>query len=274
MASTGAGQTATAPRPRPDHAGETGTARPSEAALAWRQYRLERRMFWRNPSAAFFNFMLPLLFLALFGAIFSDQQDLDVIVPGIAGMAVLATTFSALAFNMTFLREQGVLKRMRGTPLPSGSYLVAIAANAVTNAAIQITIITVAGRLFFGVGWPKDWLALVVFVALGVVCFASLGVAFSHAIPNFDSAPAYVNAVFLPLIFISGVFYDADNAPAAIKDVAQVLPLKWVIDGLSGAMVTGKGLGSNVTALLVVGAWAALGIVLAVRGFSWEQHRE
>src|SRR4030081_2427605 len=97
---------------------------PSLAGMTWRQYRLERKMFWRNPSAAFFNFLLPLLFLGLFGAIFSShQKDLDVIVPGIAGMSVMSTTFSALAFNMTFLREEGVLKRMRGTPLPSGIYL-------------------------------------------------------------------------------------------------------------------------------------------------------
>src|ERR687886_1323896 len=125
---------------------------PDAARLAWRQYRLERRMFWRNPSAAFFNFLLPLLFLALFGAIFaSDQQNLDVIVPGIAGMSVMSTTFSALAFNLTFLRELGVLKRMRGTPLPSGAYLGGVAANAVTNTALQIAIILVAGKVLFGV---------------------------------------------------------------------------------------------------------------------------
>jgi ABC-2 type transport system permease protein len=240
--------------------------------LGWRQYRLERRMFWRNPSAAFFNFLLPLLFLGLFGAIFSsNQKNLNVIVPGIAGMSVMSTTFSALAFNMTFLREQGVLKRIRGTPLPAGSYLGAIAASAVTNTAIQITIITVAGKVFFGVDWPRHGLELVVFVAAGVVCFASLGVALSHAIPNFDSAPAYVNAVFLPVIFISGVFYDANRAPKLIKDVAEALPLKYVIDGLSGAMVTGKGLGSNLTALGVIGLWGAIGVWFAVRGFSWEQ---
>ena len=241
---------------------------------AWRQYRLERRMFWRNPSAAFFNFLLPLLLLALFGAVFADDQGtLDVIVPGIAGMSVMSTTFSALAMNLTFLREQGVLKRMRGTPLSSGSYLAGIAGNAVTNTAIQLVIITVAGKVLFGVDWPRDLLALAVFAVAGVVCFAALGVAFSHAIPNFDSAPAYVNAVFLPVIFISGVFYDADNAPAFLKDVAEVLPLKHLIDGLSGAMVTGEGLGGNSVALLVIAAWGAAGIALAVRGFSWEQKR-
>src|SRR5438067_3729242 len=133
-------------------------------ALAWKQYRLERRLFWRNPSAAFFNFLLPLLFLAFFGAIFhSNQHELNVIVPGIGAMAVMSTTFTALAYNMVFLRERGVLKRIRGTPIPGISYLLGIAGNAVTNPAVQIAIITGAGRAFFGFGWPRDVRAVVVF---------------------------------------------------------------------------------------------------------------
>jgi len=244
-------------------------------SAAWRQYRLERKMFWRNPSAAFFNFVLPLVFLALFGAIFSDDQsDLEVIVPGIAGMAVMATTFSALAMNITYLREFGVLKRIRGTPLPTSAYLAGIAGNAVTNTVVQVGIITVAGSVVFGLDWPQEWVALLIYVLVGVVCFASLGVALSHAIPNFDSAPAYVNAVFLPVIFISGVFYDADNAPRFLRDIAEALPLKHLIDGLSGAMVSGEGLASQGVALLVLGLWAAAGVLLAVRGFSWDARRD
>jgi ABC-2 type transport system permease protein len=243
-------------------------------AAVWRQYRLERRMFWRNPSAAFFNFLLPLLFLMLFGAIFAEEQEnLDVIVPGIAGMSVMSTTFSALAMNLVFLREQGILKRMRGTPLPAGAYLGGLAANAVTNTAIQIGLVVLAGKLFFGVDWPGDWPALLVFVVLGVVCFASLGVALAHAIPNFDSAPAYTNAVFLPVIVISGVFYDDENAPSFLRDIAEVLPLKHLIDGLSGAMVTGEGIADHWVALAVLGLWAVAGCALAVRGFSWDAKR-
>ena len=242
--------------------------------LAWRQYRLERKLFWRNPSAAFFNFLLPLLFLALFGAILHGKQhDLNVIVPGIAGMAVMSTTFTALAYNMTFLREEGVLKRIRGTPMPAISYLLGIAFNAVTNATLQIAIITVAGRVFFGTGWPRDWAELIVFVAAGVICFAALGVAFSHAIPNFESTSAYVNAVFLPVIFVSGVFYDAARAPGFIKGIAEALPLTHLINGLSGAMVKGTSISANISALGVIAVWAALGIALAVRGFSWDQRR-
>jgi len=92
----------------------------SEAlTLTWRQYRLERRLFWRNPSAAFFNFVLPLLFLAGGGAILSgNQSGLNKLLPAIAGMSVMSTTFTALAYNIVYLRERGVLKRIRGAPLP------------------------------------------------------------------------------------------------------------------------------------------------------------
>jgi ABC-2 type transport system permease protein len=247
----------------------------SEAlTLAWHQFRLERRMFWRNPSAAFFNFLLPLLFLGLFGAIFSgSQSDLNVIVPGIAGMSIMSTTFSALAMNLTFLREQGVLKRMRGTPLPETSYLLGVFANAVANATIQLTIVVLAGRVFFGLDWPKDWIELAVYVTAGVTCLAALGVAWSHVIPNFDAAPAYTNIVFLPVIFISGVFYDVGRAPQFLRDIAQALPLTHIIDGLSGALVTGRGLADNWSGLVVVGLWAAIGVFFAVRGFRWEGRR-
>jgi ABC-2 type transport system permease protein len=243
-------------------------------AIAYRQWRLERRMFWRNPTAAFFSFVLPLLFLFLFGAIFSnDQKTLDVIVPGILGLSVMSTTFNALAMNITFLREEGVLKRIHGTPMPPVSYLAGVAANAVSNAAFQLVIVVVAGRLFFGIGWPKDWLELAVFAVVGVATLAALGVAFSHVIPNFDAAPAYTNIVFLPVIFISGVFYDVDTAPQFLTDIARVLPLTHVIDGFSAAMVSGAALSDHMGDLAVVAAWGLFGAIFAVRGFSWESRR-
>jgi ABC-2 type transport system permease protein len=247
----------------------------SDTALAWRQYRLERRMFWRNPTAAFFSFLLPLLFLALFGAISSgDKEQLEVIVPGIAGLSIMATTFNALANQMTFLREQGVLKRIHGTPLPGNAYLAGVLGNAATNAVVQIGLVVLASRLVFGLGWPEDWVELAVFTVLGVACFASLGVAFSHLIPNFDAAPAYTNLVFLPMIFISGVFYDVDNVPGALRDIAEALPLVHVIDGLSAALVTGESLSDHVGDLVVIALWTVAGIFFAVRGFTWTTQRD
>jgi ABC-2 type transport system permease protein len=244
----------------------------SEAlALSWRQYRLERRMFWRNPSAAFFNFLLPLLFLIAGGLILhGNQRQLDRLVPAIAGMSVMSTTFTALAYNVVFLRERGVLKRIRGTPLPAGSYFGGVAANAVTNTALQILIVVLAGRLFFGIGWPRHWEELAVFTLAGVVCFAALGVAFAHAIPNFESTAAYVNAVFLPVVLVSFYVFDSSTAPAFVRNIAEALPLVHLIEGLYGAMLGRGTLGDNLDALAVIALWGAFGLYFAMRGFSWE----
>ena len=116
-------------------------------------------------------------------------------------MSVMSTTFTALALNLTILRERGILKRMRGTPMPSSAYLAGWPANAVTNTALQVAIVIVAGKLVLRHRPGR---------ATGSRCSSSscsapsaspsLGVALSHAIPNFESAPAYVNAVFLPMI--------------------------------------------------------------------------
>jgi ABC-2 type transport system permease protein len=240
----------------------------SPVALAWQQFRFERKLFWRNPSAAFFNFALPLLLLVLTASAFSaDAKELKILIPGIAGMGVLATTFTSLAFNITILRDEGVLKRWRGTPMPAGSYLAGILGSAALNAFAQVLIVILIGNVFYGVDWPKDPLMLVMFTALGVVCFAALGVAFSHAIPNEDAAPAYTNAIFLPVIFISGVFYSSDDLPEALKAIAEALPLKHLIDGLSEAIVGG---GGAATSALVVGGWTVAGLFLAVRFFRWE----
>jgi ABC-2 type transport system permease protein len=240
----------------------------SAAALAWEQFRFERKLFWRNPSAAFFSVILPLLLLVLVASVFaSDQDELDVLIPGVAGMSVMATTFNALVFSLTFLREEGVLKRVRGTPMPTASYLAGLIGARVANSFAQVALIVVIGNLAYGVDWPREPLVLVAFTVLGVVCFSALGIAFSLAIPNVDSAPAYANAVFLPLILISGVFYSTDDLPAALETIARVFPLTHTIDGLSAGIVGG---GAEWGAAAIVAAWAAAGVALAVRYFRWE----
>jgi ABC-2 type transport system permease protein len=239
------------------------------AALAWDQFRFERKMFWRNPSAAFFSFFLPLILLLLIASVFTSQsKELEVLIPGIAGMSVMATTFNAFSFNLTFLREEGILKRVRGTPIPTRSYLGGVIGSAAVNGFLTVGLVVVIGHVLYGVEWPREPLTLVLFTGLGVTCFAALGIAFSQAIPNMDSAPAYSNAVFLPVIFISGVFYSADNLPPVLKAIAESLPLKHVIDGLSAGIV-GSSVDTGVAAL-VVGGWAVAGIVLSARFFRWE----
>jgi ABC-2 type transport system permease protein len=133
-----------------------------------------------------------------------------------------------------------------------------------------VLLVVILGHVLYGVSWPHDWFALAFWTIAGVTAFGALGIAFAQVIPNFDAAPAYVNAVFLPAIFISGVFYDTQHLPAVLDGVARALPLKHVIDGLQGAIVTGRGVTDHWGAVLAVGLWAVFGIYAAVRWFRWE----
>ena len=226
---------------------------PEALPLLWRQYRFERHLFWRNPSAAFFNFLLPLIFLALFGAIVSgNHHELQIIVPGIAGMSVMSTTFTALAYNLTFLREQGVLKRMRGTPLPSGIFLGGLALNAVTNAAIQIAH---RGRGRARVLRPR------LAARRARAGRSSWSPAWSasppSASPSRTRSPTssrrrrWSTPCSCPVILISGVFFDVKHVPSFLRDIAQALPLDHLIDRLSGGLVAHHGsISSHLTALV------------------------
>jgi ABC-2 type transport system permease protein len=113
-------------------------------------------------------------------------------------------------------------------------------------------------------------LQLILYVVLGVVCLAAAGVAFSHVIPNFDSAAAYVNIVFLPIIFISGVFFDMDQAPQGVQIAGGIFPLSHIVDGLSASMITGEPIGDHLSGLLIIAGWTVFLVVFAIRGFSWE----
>jgi len=245
----------------------------SEAvAFGWRQFRLERKQFWRNPTAAFFGFVLPLVFLLIIGAL-TDQAHRDIVVPGIAGMNVMASTFNALGMNLTFRREQGLLKRTRGTPMPTVSYLGGILANVVFNAIVQVALVIVAGKLLFGLPWPHHWGELAIFTVVGVFSFSALGVAFSHVIPNFDAAPAYTNFVYLPSILIGGVFFDPATSSAVLSDIARVMPISHFVEVMRGAIRVNGGLSHHTGDLAVLALWGAAGLWFAIRGFSWEQRR-
>ncbi len=200
---------------------------PHALTLTWRQYRLERRMFWRNPSAAFFNFVLPLLFLVAGGAILhGNQHELEPARAGDRGherdvddlhRAGLQHRVPARA-----RRAQAHPRRRRCRRAPTSA--ASPRTQSPTPRCRSRSSCSPDGSSSGSDGRPTGmrWSCS---SSLGVVCFAALGVAFAHVIPNFESTAAYVNAVFLPVVFVSFFVFDSTSAPAFLRTIAEALPL-------------------------------------------------
>lgn len=240
------------------------------AGLTLKQFRYENKAFWRNPAAAFFTFVFPLMFLVIFNGLFGESQFF---VPSIAAFAVITACFTNIAMTVTIAREQGVLKRVRGTPLPALSYLLGRILHAVFIALILVTIITVAGTVFYGVDPPTDTPGrFLVTLATGAASFCALGLAFTTLAPNEDAAPAIVNFVVLPLSFVSDIFVPSDHAPKWMQTVADVFPIKHFAEAMLASFnPTFRDWSSN--DLLILAVWGAAGLLIASRFFSWEPRR-
>ena len=253
-------------------------------ALALRQVRYENKAFWRNPPAAFFTFVFPLMFLVIFNLLFgNDELDVEggtvntstFYVPAIAALSVMSACYSNIAIGVSFSRDQGLLKRTRGTPLPTWAFLAGRIVQATLIAILLVVIVTAAGVLFYDVDAPTNTMpAFLVTLALGAATFCALGLAITSVIPNADASPAVVNASILPLLFISDVFIPMRDAPGWLTDFAAVFPIQHFSEALQTAFNPFEtGSGFEITRLAVMAGWAVAGILVAMRYFSWEPRR-
>jgi ABC-2 type transport system permease protein len=250
----------------------------NDATLALRQVRYENRAFWRNPAAAFFTFAFPLLFMVIFNVIFTDAADAegfrasDFFTPAIIAFAVITATFTNIAMQVTMDRDAGILKRVRGTPLPAWVYLFARMAHAVLISVLLVAIVAAFGAIFSGVSFPWERVGeLLLVLAVAAASFCALGLAMSALIPNADAAPAVVNAVILPLLFISNVFIRLEDPPAWMDLVAGIFPVRHFADAMLAVyspQMAGGGL--ELLDLGIVAAWGVAGLLFSLRFFSWE----
>jgi ABC-2 type transport system permease protein len=254
------------------------------ASLTLRQARYEMRAFWRNPAAAFFTFVFPLMFLVIFNVVFGNVEfgipggEVDAstfYVPAILAFSVIGACYTNIAIGVAFARQQGVLKRVRGTPLPPVAFLSGRILQAIGVALILVVIVLAAGAAFYGVEIPEDRLpALVVVLIVGAASFCALGLAVTAIIPNADAAPAVVNATILPLLFISDIFIPTSDAPEWLTGFASLFPVVHFAEALHrvfNPFETGNGFDAK--NLLVMAAWGVAGVALALRFFSWEPKR-
>jgi ABC-2 type transport system permease protein len=249
-------------------------------SLVWHQLRYDQKVFWRNPASVFFTVAFPVILLLIFATVFGDQtvdvaggiETTTYYVPAIITLSVISATMQSLAMSLVIAREDGRLKRGRGTPMPAWVFIAGRVGNSIVVALLMLALIAAIGRLAYGVPVPWDRLpAIVLTLAVGAAAFCCLGIALTAAIPSQDAAAPIVNALLLPLYFLSGVFIPDDQLPSGVIHFADAFPVRHFFEALFNAYVPAAAGGSGVEwgNLAAVAAWGAAGLLLAVRYFRW-----
>jgi ABC-2 type transport system permease protein len=242
------------------------------------QVRYEQLSFWRNPQSVIFTFVFPVLFVTILGALvgtsgkrasFGGLPILEYYIPTIAVMSVLGSCYGQLAVALAARRQNGILKRVRATPLPAWGYFGGLLAHCILVSFVDVALIVAVGRLY-GVPLPTNWLAIIGTLALGAAGFCSLGVAAASVISNADAAPAVAQIVMFPLLFLSGTYM-----PISSKWLTQItgwLPVRPFNEALTGPLSQHSGVGTH--QLEVLALWGVVGIAVAVRRFRWDPRPE
>jgi ABC-2 type transport system permease protein len=234
----------------------------------------------RTPRSAFFTLVFPLILLLLIdstnsGTVTATGGKVDFaqyFTPSLAVFGLSFACYTSLVFSIPRAREQGILKRIRGTPLPASIYLSALIAVALLSGVASVALMVIVGVLAFGVDvYPHLLPAALVTLLVGGLCLASLGIAVSSFVARADTAPVVANLTMLPLAFISGVFSPLHGAPGWVVSIAHFFPLSHLVDAFYGTFnphTAGSGLAWG--HLAVLAAWTLVGVRIAVSRFRWD----
>lgn len=240
------------------------------------QFRAEQKLFWRSRELAFFTFLLPILFYLMLSSAYGDEEiqegvgGYQFLLAGMIGYGAAATTFAGLALLLVIRRESGVLKRLRATPLPAGTYIGAVLSSIIVIYLLEAAILIALARIAFDVPVPSSLLSLLVVLLIGAGSFAALGVALAALIRSAEGSSAVVNAVYLPVSFISGAFFSEGAFPPVLRAIGDVLPLSHLIRLSRDVIAFDEPVWDHLGAVAVIAAWGLAGLVVAVRGFRWE----
>jgi ABC-2 type transport system permease protein len=252
-----------------------------ELALLYRQIGDERRSFFRNPAAAGFTFIFPVMFLLIFGALYGDQvydspngpvKGIQFQMAQILVFSVVGTTFVSLVISLALRRDTGELKRKRGTPVSPVVILGGIVGNGVLMALFMSALVIGISVVVFGAEVDLARLpVLLLTLIVGSLAFCALGAAVAAFVPNGDAAPAFANLTIFPLYFISGVFIP--DVPDSLARIAGDLPLRPFLLALSKVFNPGASGAVDWGNLAVVAGWGLLASVIALRYFRWTPKR-
>jgi ABC-2 type transport system permease protein len=258
----------------------TTVALPSTVALGLTRGGAELRQFFRQREQVVFTFALPTILMILLGSMLGGESAGQVLTAGMIGAGIVSTSFNSMGIGLAANREDGTLKRLRGTPMLSTSYFVGkIILVAVTSVA-EVTLMLVVSIVMFGLKLPTDpgkWLTLIWAFALGVIGCALIGIVVSSIVKSATGAVALINLVYISLQFISGVFVTPiANLPKVMVGIASFFPVKWICQGFRSVFLPDQATVNEMagtwelgTVALVLGAWCIVGLVLCKLTFRW-----
>jgi ABC-2 type transport system permease protein len=191
-------------------------------------------------------------------------------VPAIVSFGLISACYTNLAFTLCIRRENGILKRTRGTPLSPVDYLAGVVANVVVVAAILTVLTILLGVIAYGVTFPSRYVGLIVTILVGAFCFSAIGVLVSTFVPNEDAAPAIINFLLFPLLFISGTFGTIENN-STLGRIAAFFPIRHLLQEMVSVFNPfASGTGLDAVHLLVLLAWGLGALLISLRRFRWE----
>jgi ABC-2 type transport system permease protein len=254
--------------------------RPGTARLLLSQLRYALTDLWRTRIVLIFTFAIPLVWLVVIGLLAGNAwvdeatgvRVVQFVTPNAAAMGVIYAAFPTVAISLSEARDRGILKRVRGTPLPAWTHLAGRVGGAVVFAVGSVLTMVGFGVVAYDVQVvSRTLLATLVTLTLGIACFAAIGTAVAAVSPSTTVAQAASIAGAVVLTFISGLFSFGGQMPAWISTVADLLPLKPFADALKDQFNPFlSGAGWDGRALAVLAAWTVAAAVLAARAFRWE----
>lgn len=263
----------------------------SPARIAASRASLETKSYFRERDSVIFSFLFPVIMLGIFAVVFGGDdvalggdQGVDFaqyFLPGMVASGIMLVSFQTLAISLAIEREDGTLKRLRGTPMPPVSYFLGKVGMILVVGLSQIALLLAVAALAFGVELPTDperWLTFAWCYVLGTAGGAVLGIAYSSVPRSAKSASAVVVGPLLVLQFISGVFFVFNDLPSWLQNVASVFPLKWLAQGMRSVFLPDRFEGLEVSGswqhgptALILSLWLIAGLVICVRTFRWQR---
>lgn len=259
------------------------------ARIGWERGKLEVKEFFRQRESVVFTVAFPVILLFIFGSILNYNIDGGIkfsqyFVPGIIASGLFGVCFQTVAIQIAIERDKGILKRLRGTPMPPTSYffgkIVMVFALVVLETAVLLAIASALGKVTLPSDWHK-WATFAWVTVLGTVAGSLLGIAFSSVPRSGKAAPATLTPIALVLQFLSGVYFVFTGLPGWLQHVGALFPLKWIAQGYRSVFLP-DGFAAQEPAhhwehgrtALILAVWAVGGLFLTLRTFRWRSSRD